>query len=590
MSILQLWASHRDRRIARRSSASRIDSFPAAEVLEIRQYLSADVVIQWNEILLDAIREDKTAPPKAARDLAIMHTAMFDAVNSIDRQYAPYATMVVVHPRASKEAAAVAAAYETLISIFPAQKAVFDAQYTTALTAIPDGKAETDGVNAGKAVASRILALRADDGSSVSVTNTPGTDPGDWRPTLPGLQPAVLPQWPDVQPWAMISSTQFGPGAPPALSSIAYAKALNEVRTIGSATSTTRTADQTNIAKFWANGAGTSTPPGHWNVVAQIVAEDRHNTLEENARLFAMLNIGLADAAIACWDAKYEYNFWRPVTAIQLADTDNNAATPADASWTPLLTTPAFPAYSSGHSTFSGTAAAVLKGFFGTDRVHFVLPSETAGVASRTFSSFSQAAAESGISRVYGGIHFSFDNVAGLQTGEQLGKYVVRHFLKKDAGRATATLVNGELFVNGTSRADNIRIVNRSGGLVVTSGGRILGRFTQSLVTHITVDAGDGNDVVNLVNVNISSDLYGGRGHDILIGGQAADHLYGEMGRDALFGRAGSDTLDGGSGRNLWFGGALFGGATHSVLQRIHYLDHLFGGHNLDQLPGRNHG
>ena len=579
MNIIRSFASRLGRRMDRRAAAPGFDRLQAAEVLETRQYLSADFVIQWNDILLDAIRTDRTAPPIAARDMAIMHTAVFDAVNSIDRQYAPYATMVVVHPRASKEAAAVAAAYQTLISMFPAQKAKFDTQYLAAFTAIPDGQAETDGENAGKAVASRILALRATDGSSAIVTYTPGTDPGDWRPTPPAFQAAVLPQWPAVQPWVMTSGSQFRPIAPPPLNSVAYATALNEVKSIGSATSSTRTNDQTDIAKFWANGAGTSTPPGHWNQVAQIVATDRHNSLEENARLFAMLNIGLADAAIACWDAKYEYNFWRPVTAIRFADTDNSAATIADQTWTSLLVTPAFSAYTSGHSTFSGTAAAILKGFFGRDQIHFVLPSETAGVSSRTFNSFSQAAAESGVSRIYGGIHYSFDNVAGLEAGAKLGRYVDNNFLKKDAGTATATLVNGELYVNGTSRADNIRIVNRSGGLVVTSGSRVLGRFTQSLVTHITVDAGAGNDVVTLVNVDISSDIYGGRGNDILIGGNAADRIWGEDGWDSLFGGSGDDTLDGGLGRN-----ALFGGSGTDTLKGIRHLDLLFGGSVLDEI------
>ncbi len=579
MSMILSSVSFWMRQSVRRASATHISQVPAAEVLESRQYLSGDAVIEWNQVLLDAIRTDRTAPPIASRDMAIVHTAIFDAVNSIDRQYAPYATSVVVHPRASKEAAAVSAAYETLISIFPAQKATFDAKYAAALAAIPDGKAETDGVNAGKAVANQILSLRATDGSSTTVTYTPGTDPGNWRPMLPKLQSAVLPQWPNVQPWAMTSGSQFRAVAPPALTSVAYAKALNEVKTIGSATSTTRTADQTAIANFWANGGGTATPPGHWNVVAQIVAEDRHNSLEENARLFAMLNIGLADAAIASWDAKYATNFWRPITAIQSADTDNNAATVADPSWTPLLPTPPFPAYTSGHSTFSGAAAAVLKGFFGTDRVHFVLPSEAVGLASRTFTSFSQAAVESGVSRIYGGIHFSFDNVAGLDAGERLGQLVVRNFLKKVAGTATATLVNGELYVNGTSRADNIRIVHRSGGLSVTSDGRLLGRFTQSSVTHITVDAGAGNDFVTLVNVNVSSDLYGGRGNDILIGGDASDRIWGEEGWDTLFGGAGNDMLDGGTGRNT-----LFGGSGSDTLKGIRHLDRLFGGRDLDEL------
>lgn len=572
-SILACWGQ----RDVRRASALRIDSVSPAEVLECRQYLSIDAVLQWNLVLLDAIRTDHTAPPVASRDLAIMHTAIFDAVNSIDRQYTPYATTVVVQPRASKEAAVVAAAYETLIALFPLQKATFDAKYAAALTAIPDGRAETDGINAGKDVARIILALRGNDGSSTVTPYTLGTDPGAWQPTSPSLIPA-LPQWPKVKPWAMTVGSQFRAPAPPGLSSVAYAAALNEVKSIGSVTSQTRTADQTAIAKYWANGGGTATPPGHWNVVAQIVAEDRDNSLEENARLFAMLNIGLADAAIASWDAKYAYNLWRPVTAIRSADTDSNAATTADSTWLPLLQTPPFQAYTSGHSTFSGTAAAILKGFFATDRVSFNLPSETPEAANRTFNSFSEAAVESGISRIYAGIHFSFDNVAGLEAGKLLGEYVVGNFLEKFAGTATATLLNGELYVNGSPRADKMIIMNRAGKCIVTSDGRLLGRFAQSLVTHITVDAGDGNDFLTLMNVNISSDLYGGRGNDLMIGSGAADHIFGEDGRDTLFGGAGDDTLDGGPGQN-W----LYGGRGRDTLKGVRGLDQLFGDPKLDE-------
>ena len=193
----------------------------------------------------------------------------------------------------------------------------------------------------------------------------------------------------------MTTADQFLPVAPPSLTSAEYAKALNDVKAIGSATSTTRTADQTAIAQFWANGPGTSTPPGHWNVVAEIVSQTKGNSLEDNARLFAMLNVALADAGISCWDAKYEFDMWRPVTAIREAETDGNSATTEDATWTPLLTTPAFPTYSSGHSTFSGAGAAVLKAFFGTDRISFEVPSESSGVANRGFRSFTQAAEES---------------------------------------------------------------------------------------------------------------------------------------------------------------------------------------------------
>ena len=546
-----MWNSMTGRpRRAARCAACRSAVTGISEILEVRQLLTADMVIQWNDVLLDAIRADRKAPPAAARDMAIVHTAIFDAVNSIDRQYAPYLTMVDVHPRASREAAVAAAAHETLTALFPAQKPVFDAQYTVSLAQIPDGRAETDGVSAGKEVARRILADRANDGSTATVTYTPGTAPGDWQPTPPAFASPLLPQWPDVRPWTMTDGDQFRPAAPPKLTSGRYARDFEQVRQLGSVDSTVRTADQTATARFWANGPGTSTPPGHWNVVAQIVAGDRRNTLEENARLFALLNITLADAAIVSWDAKYEFDLWRPVTAIRAADTDGNPRTGRDTTWEPFLTTPPFPTYTSGHSTFSGAAAAVLQAFFGTNHVAFVLPSETAGVADRSFRSFSQAADESGMSRIYGGIHFDFDNVAGLRSGNQLGRHVAAHFLRKVPGTASAKLVNGELLVYGTTRSDSIRVTQRSGELLVTANGRSLGQFLLSRVERLVIDAGSGNDVVKLVGVTLDSDLYGGTGADILIGGDGQDQMFGEDGPDVLWGRRGADRLDGGAGRN----------------------------------------
>jgi hypothetical protein len=550
-----------------------------SECLEQRQLLAADMVLQWNDVLLDAVRVDKTAPPKASRAMAIVHTAVFDAVNSIDRSYTPYMTSVNVHPRASKEAAVISAAYETLVTLFPAQRATFAAKRVSSLATIADGREENDGVKAGKSVAAAILARRATDGSTMTVTYTAGTDPGDWQPTPPAFASPLLPQWPDVQPWTMTSGTQFRPGAPPVLNSPQYAADFNGVKAIGSATGTTRTADQTAIAHFWANGPGTSTPPGHWNVIAQTVAESKHISLEENARLFAMLNLALADAAIVSWDAKYEFDMWRPVTAIQQADTDGNARTTADSLWTPLLVTPPFSTYTSGHSTFSGAGAAVLKAFFGTDRVSFSVPSETSGVANRSFNSFTHAAAESGMSRVYAGIHFDFDNTAGLESGKRLGNFVATSFLKRDSGRASAKLIHGELIVNGTLRSDNIRIQERAGVLTVTASGKKLGSFSMESVRTIIVDASAGNDIVRLVGHTPSSEIYGGSGSDVLIGGNGDDRIFGESGRDVLRGRRGNDFLDGGPGRNK-----LFGNKGNDTLTGIRQLDRLFGGAGHDEL------
>jgi hypothetical protein len=238
----------------------------------------------------------------------------------------------------------------------------------------------------------------------------------------------------------MTSPTQFRPAAPPALSNIEYAAAVNEVRELGRFDSTTRTAEQTEIALFWADGGGTFTPPGHWNQIAAEMALSRGNTLAENARLFALLNIAEADAGIAAWDAKYAYDLWRPIDAIRRGDTDGNDLTTTDSTWTPLLKTPPFPTYTSGHSTFSGAADAVLTSIFGP-AVHFTSTSDdhnsfslrplaASQIITRSFGSFAQAADEAGRSRIYGGIHFDFDNINGLAAGRALGQYVVEGILR----------------------------------------------------------------------------------------------------------------------------------------------------------------
>jgi hypothetical protein len=404
------------------------------ESLEDRLAPTADMVLQWNDVLLDAIRVDRTAPPVAARAMAITQVAVFDAVNAITQTYESYAVDRHGPKGASPEAAVAAAAHRALSKLFPDQRATFDAELAASLAEIPDGAAEKKGVALGRSVANEILALRRHDGADATVAYTPGTAPGDWRPTPPAFAPAQLPQWGDVTPFTMESGDQFRPAAPPALGSAEFAAAFAEVKELGAANSATRTAEQTRIAQFWINGPGTATPPGHWNEVAQVVAEAEDNTLVENARLFALLNLALADAAIVSWDAKFEYDYWRPVTAIRAADTDGNPDTAADPTWTPLIPTPPFPAYTSGHSTFSAAGAAMLADFFGTDDIAFTLESENPAAPDRSFTSFSQAAEESGMSRIYGGIHWSFDNVRGLATGDALGHFVTANYLEPLTG------------------------------------------------------------------------------------------------------------------------------------------------------------
>ncbi len=392
-------------------------------------FISGNAVTDWNSTLLDAVRTASTAPPLASRNMAMVQAAVYDSVNSITKKYSPYKVSIDVPAGASAEAATAAAAHRVLVSIYPAQAVKFDEAYASSLAKIPDGKAKNDGIAIGQQVADRIISLRSTDGITRVVQYTPKTEPGSWNPTPPAFATSLAPQWPEVTPFAMTSGSQFRPSGPPALDSAKYAQELNEVKEIGKSDSLTRTPDQTAIAKFWANGAGTFTPPGHWNQIAQEAAALAGNSLEDNARLFALLNFALADAAITSWDAKYKYDLWRPVTAIRQADTDNNPNTTADPLWTPLITTPPFSEYTSGHSTFSGAAEPVMNSVFGSDFGFGDKGDRTINTL-RTFDNFAQAADESGMSRIYGGIHFMTANVDGLSSGRNVGNYVVQNFLK----------------------------------------------------------------------------------------------------------------------------------------------------------------
>ena len=389
----------------------------------------ADVVTDWNNAALDAIRAGNTAPPIASRSLAILHLSIYDAVNGIARTYEPYLVQGAVSGSASRQAAASAAAHEALVNLFPANASTFDAFHATILAGIPNGPQKTAGIVWGEFVANQILAARANDGWDASVPPPDGSGPGVWVPTPPAFLPYALPQWGFVVPFAMSSSSQFRPPGPPALDSQQYADDYDEVKALGAAVGSTRTEEQSEIALFWADSAGTETPPGHWNSIAQIIAEDRGNTLEQNARLFALLNIAMADAAICAWDAKYEFHFWRPVTAIAFAEPELN--------WMSLIVTPPFPDYVSGHSTFSAAAATVLPLFYGTEDLPFTTGSDFLPGVYRSFPTPMAAADEAGDSRVYGGIHFRTASEDGLLAGISIGEWTVSHYLlpKHNRGR-----------------------------------------------------------------------------------------------------------------------------------------------------------
>jgi len=337
---------------------------------------------------------------------------------------------------ASCEAAASAAGHAVLVALFPAAAASFDALHAKTLAAIGDGPQKNRGVVWGKSVAEQILANRATDGWNAVVPPPSGSGPGYWVPTPPAFAPYLLPQWGMVAPFTMPSSAHFRPPGPPALTSAKYAADYNEIKALGRAIGSTRTADQSEIALFWADGAGTQTPPGHWNSIAQQVGADLGNTLEDNARLFALLNLAMADAAICAWDAKYTFDFWRPVTAIRNGDLDGNPATERDPTWSSFIVTPPFPDYVSGHSTFSSAAATVLAMFYGTDNIGFTTGSDFLPGITRSYSSFSAAAEEAAVSRLYGGIHFRSANEDGLHAGLNIGAWAFTHCLQPKGNRS----------------------------------------------------------------------------------------------------------------------------------------------------------
>jgi hypothetical protein len=394
------------------------------------QGIRADVVTDWNTVLLNAIKTDKTSTQQASRRLAMMHTAMFDSVNAVDHLYQPYHVNQDAPSGTSREAAAAQAAYRILSTFYPSQQDALDAALATSLSGVPDGNGKTNGIALGQAVADEIIAWRSTDHSSEMVMYTPVNAPGHWQPTPPNNAPAMAPQWPYVTPFAMTSGSQFRQAGPPALTSAEYAAAFNETKELGSLNSPTRTDEQTVIGKFWADGPGMSTPIWHLNNIAQDISRQAGKTLIENARLFAMLNIALADGVIAAWDMKYHYDFWRPVTAIRGADTDGNPDTTADSTWVPLTMTPAFQENVSTHSVLFAAGETVLASFFGSDDFSFTRTSELyPDLSPRSFTTFSSAAKEAGRSRIYAGLHFEFSNQQGQAAGQEIGKYVYDNFL-----------------------------------------------------------------------------------------------------------------------------------------------------------------
>lgn len=389
----------------------------------------ADVILDWNALMIAAIHVDNSGPTLSSRNLAILHTAIYDAVNSVLRTHQPYKFQFDTLPGSSAEAAAVGAAYEVMKTLYQPLQAQADDLYENWVASAPASSSVTNGLALGEQVAQMVLQDRAADGSTTDVPYIPSNAPGQWRRTPPFFRPPLTPQWRFVRPFCLPELEPFMPPPPPALDSVEYADALNQVKAIGSATSTVRTPEQSLIARYWSDFSYTAMPPGHWHLIAETIARDRSNTLAENARLFALISVAQADGAILCWEVKFRYNFWRPVTAIQRADEDNNPLTEADKTWAQFLPSPPFPSYTSGHSTFSKASAQVLTHFYGTDAITFTTSSDTVQGVFRSFDSLAACADEIGMSRIYGGFHFMFDNVWGKYTGKLIGDYVSSNYL-----------------------------------------------------------------------------------------------------------------------------------------------------------------
>ena len=379
----------------------------------------ADAVTDWNAFGVSAVL---TAARMAGGyvDLAYMHIAMYDAVNAIDGRYSEFA----VHPShvpagSSKDAAAIAAAYRVLIALFPTQQVVLDANYAASLAAIPDSQEKADGIAIGAEVASLFLASRVGDGRDAPVTYTSGSGPGAWVPTSPA--PPIVVYLSQMRPFAMRTASQFRGDGPPALTSEQYTSDFNEIKNLGCLDCPARTEEQRVIGLFY-----TDPGPAQTGRAFRQIAHDYPMSLSDNARLFAMLYVALADAAIASVETKYYYGFWRPITAVREADTDGNPNTVADPNWTPLFTTPNFPDYVSTHSATWGAFSETLRQFFGTKNVNVTMTSAVTGTT-RHFTSTDDINKEIIDARVYVGFHFRTADVHGVLMGKKIGRLVAKN-------------------------------------------------------------------------------------------------------------------------------------------------------------------
>jgi len=386
---------------------------------------SGQSVVDWNKELITILGTPGAQPATVhpTRSFAILQAAEYDAVVSITHEGRPYQFSVPAARGARPDAAADQAAHDVLAALYPAQKPEIDQMLATELAAIPDSAGKQQGIQVGASVASLLVDLRSFDGSAVIPPPfVAGTQPGDYRPTPPNFPAPVFTNWGTITPFVLDSGSQFRPPAPPPITGNAYAHALNQVKSLGRDTSTTRTADQTTQARFW----GASPIWNTWNEVAQKLAVARHATLERTVTVFENLDLTLADATIALYDAKYHYLVWRPVTAIELGNTIGNPGITGDPTWLPFAVTAADPSYTGAHATISEAAATVLAAFYG-DHQQLTVTSDGDPGVTRSFDSLQAAANEATLSRLFAGQHTMIDLVAGQHLGHRVAQFVLNH-------------------------------------------------------------------------------------------------------------------------------------------------------------------
>ena len=390
---------------------------------------AANAVTEWGARAVAMGAEKQVPNTRFSRALAMMHVAMFEAVNAIDRRYRPYRLELEGDARASRDAAAGAAAHAVLASIFPDEKSRLDQALQASLAAVADGDAKAKGVELGQKAAAGIIALRTDDGSGTQESYRPYTAPGVYVPTaLPAESTGG-----SLKPWVMEKGSQVRPAPPPALDSEVWTRDVNEIRELGSLRSAKRTPEQTEIGRFWfLTGPRTYTP------IVQQVAEAKKLDLVDSARLYALVSLATADSYIAVFDAKYAYNFWRPITAIRNADVTSNAATPRDAAWTPLGATPMHPEYPCAHCIIASTVAEVLQRVGGGEVGELALTSALTPGVTRRWKRLEDYSNEVADARVYAGFHYRFSNEAAKTMGKKIGELTVTTQLLSSAGPKAA--------------------------------------------------------------------------------------------------------------------------------------------------------